>query len=134
MYFYHYEDIFIKFSSCILHRQFDDGNLGVKMDEHLVFTTYFGCNVKIRSIEDKEFSKTCAGSFMIWWSQYCEVTNSIFATFVVVLSLIYQFLDFISKSLSTAINCELDSARISKVSPKLSVNFSKPSLVWPGDP
>ena len=33
----------------------------------------------------------------------------------------------------TAIKCELDSAVVSRVSSKLYVNFSKPSLVWLGD-
>ena len=60
---------------------------------------------------------------------YCEVTNSIFASSVVVLSLIYQFLDFRLKSPRTAIKSELDSSRVSRVSSKLSVNFSKSSLV-----
>ena len=70
---------------------------------------------------------------MIWWSPYCEVTKSIFAPSVVDLSLIYQLLDFILKSPSTKIKCELDSASVSKVSQKLSVNFSKSSLAWLGD-
>ena len=93
-------------------------------------TTKFGCDVKMRSTQNKEFSKTCVASFMIWWSPYCEVANSIFLPFVVVLSFTYQFLDFILKSPSTAIKCELDSARVSRVSSKLSVVFSKPSLAF----
>ena len=63
----------------------------------------------------------------------CSVTNSIFAPSVVVLSLIYQFLDFIFESPSTTIKCELDSVRVSKVSLKLSLNYSKASLAWLGD-
>ena len=92
-------------------------------------TTKFGCDVKIRSIQHEEFSKTCIGSFMIRWSPYCKVTNSIFAPSVVVLSLIYQFFDFIFKSPSATIKSELDSVRLFRVSSKLSVNFSKSSLV-----
>ena len=95
-------------------------------------TTKFGYDVKMRSIQDEEFSKTCVGSFMIWWSPNCEVRNSIFAPSQVVLSLIYQLLDFILKSPSTTVKSELDSARVSRVSSKLSVNFSKSSLVWLG--
>ena len=79
-------------------------------------TTTFGCDVKMRSMQDEQFSKTCVGSFIIWWSRYCEVTNSIFAPYVVVSSLIYQSLDFILNSPSTIIKWELDSARASKVS------------------
>ena len=40
-------------------------------------------------------------------SPYCEITNSIFAPSVVVLSLIYQFLDLLLNSRSTTIKCEL---------------------------
>ena len=98
-----------------MHAQFDDGSLSVKKDEHL------------NPLTSLEFSKTWVGSFMIWWSPYCEVTNSIFASSVVVLSLIYQILNF-----STTIKCELESARVSRVSSKLAVNFLKPSLVWLG--
>ena len=68
----------------------------------------------------------------ICWSPYWEVTNTILAPSVVVL-LIYQFLDFTLKSPSTTIKYELDSAGVSKVYSKLSVKFSKPSLVCHGD-
>ena len=94
-------------------------------------TTKFSCDVKMRSIQDQEISEICIGSSMIWMNPYCEVTNSIYAASVVVLSLIYQFLDFILKTFSATIKCELDLARVSIVSSKPSVNFSKPSLVWP---
>ena len=87
----------------------------------------------MRSIQDKEFSKTCFGSFMIWWSPNSEVKNSIFAPSVVVLALMYQSLDFIFKSPSTTTKSELDSARVSRVTSKLSINFSKLPLVWLGD-
>ena len=43
---------------------------------------------------------------MLW---YCKMKNSIFAPSVVVLSLIYQFLDFILKSSGTSVKYELDS-------------------------
>ena len=95
-------------------------------------TTKFGCDVKMRSIQGQEISEICIGSSMIWMNPYCEVTNSIYAACVVVLSLIYRFFDFILKTLSATIKCELDSARVSIVSSKSSVNFSKPSLVSPG--
>ena len=68
----------------------------------------------------------------ICWSPDWEVTNTILAPSVVVL-LMYQFLDLILKSPSTAIKYELDSAGVSKVYSKLSVNISKPSLVSHGD-
>ena len=64
---------------------------------------------------------------------YYEVTNSIFAPSVHVLSLIYQFLDLTLKSPSTTIKCELDSARVSRVSLKSSINSSKSSLGSLGD-
>ena len=71
-----------------MHTQFDDGSLDVKMDEHpLESTIKFDCDVGID----------------------CEVTISIFASSVVVLSLIYQFLDFILKSSGTSVKYELDS-------------------------
>ena len=79
---------------------------GCKDGWTLESTTKPGCDVKMRLIQDEE---TCVGSFMIWWKPYCEVENSISAPSVVVLSLIYQFLDFILKS--------------PRVSSKLSVNF-----------
>ena len=41
-----------------------------------------------------------------------------------------KVLYFILKSPSTTIKCELDSARVSKVSLNLSVNFSRLQLVW----
>ena len=70
---------------------------------------------------------------MIWWSSKREETNSIFAPSVVFLPLMYRFLDFIFTSPSTTTKSELDSARLSRVSSKLIVNFSKSSHVWLGD-
>ena len=46
-----------------------------------------------------------------------------FAPSVVVLSLMHEFLDFIFKSPGTTTKSELDSARVSRVSSKLSANF-----------
>ena len=65
-------------------------------------------------------------------SPYCEITNSIFAPSVVVLSLIYQFLDLLLNSPSTTIKCELDLTKASDVNSKLSETFSKPSIFWLG--
>ena len=121
-----------EFSSHILHTQPDDDPLGCKDGWIPESTTKFGCDGKMRSIQEEEFSKTWVGLFMIWLNPYCEGANQIFEP-VVVLSLIYQFLDLILKSPSTIIKCELDSARVSRISSKLSENFSKPSLVWLGD-
>ena len=53
----------------------------------------------------------------------CEVTNSIFAPSAFVLSFMYQFLDFIFKPPSTTTKSELDSARVARVTSKLSVNY-----------
>ena len=66
-----------------MHTQFDDGSLGVKMDES-ESTTKFRCDMKMRSKQDG--------------AQIFELTNSIFAPSVVVLSLMYEFLHFIIKS------------------------------------
>ena len=105
---------------------------GCKDGWTLESTTKFGCDVKMRSIQDEEFSNTCVGSFLIWRTPNCEVTNSILAPSVVGLSLMYQFLDFIFEFPSTTTKSELDS-RVSIVISKLSANFSKLSLVWLGD-
>ena len=52
---------------------------------------------------------------MMSWSPYCEVKNSIFVPPMVALLLIYQFTDLILKSPRTAIECELDSVRVSRI-------------------
>ena len=63
---------------------------------------------------------------MIWWNPYCEVTNSIFEPSVVVLSLIYQSLDFILKGLLVLqLNVSWIQLECLKSSLKLSVNFFK---------
>ena len=70
------------------------------------------------------------------WSDGAHIVKQqlyIFAPSVVVLLLIYEFLYFIFKYPSTTIKSELDSARLSRVTSKLSVNFSNLSLVWLGD-
>ena len=83
----------------------------------------------MRSVQNKRFSQTWIDLFIIRWSSYFEVADSIFASSVVVSSIIYKVLDFMLKSQSTTIKCQLDLARVSKVSPNLSINFSKRPLV-----
>ena len=77
------------------------------------------------SVQNKRFFKTCIDLLKNWWSSYFEAASQIFVSSVVVLSLIYKVLDFISKSPSTTIKCHLHLARVSKVSSDLYVNLSE---------
>ena len=57
------------------------------------------------------------------------VANSIFESSVVVLSFTDKVVEFMLKSQSTTIKCQLHLPRVSKVSSNLSVNFSKQPFV-----
>ena len=69
--------------------------------ELLISTDGLGCEAKIRSIQEDEFSSICVGSFIIWYNPNCDVILSTEIPSEVLLSLSYQWLSLALKSLRT---------------------------------
>ena len=69
--------------------------------ELLISTDGLGCEAKIRSIQEDEFSSICVGSFIIWCNPNCDVILSTEIPSEVLLSLSYHWLSLALKSLRT---------------------------------
>ena len=95
--------------------------------------TKFGWEAKIRSIQDKDFPRKWVGSLIIYCSRDWEVMASILEPSMIVLSPVYQLLDFALKSPLTATKKRLVAATASRVSSKLSQKFWKSFSDWLGD-
>ena len=65
--------------------------------------TNLGCDVKIKSVQENDVFKICAGSLIIWCKRFCEVNLSIFAPLNLVLSLMQQLHNSALKSPNTAV-------------------------------
>ena len=95
------------FLSKILQTQSDDDNWDVKKDARRSQQLRYGCEVKIRSMNEEEDSNLCVGSFIIFWRPYWDVTFSSVIPFELFLSCLNQLLDLPLKSPRTTTKNEL---------------------------
>ena len=93
--------------------------------------TNFGWEEKIRSIQGTDFPWIWVGSLIIFCSPNCEVIASVLE---VVVSPVYQLLDFVLKSPMATIKKGLVAETASRFSSKSLQKFSKSCSDWFGDP
>ena len=96
-------------------------------------TTKFGWEEKIKLIKATDLPWMRVGSLIVCCSPNWDVMASILEPSKVVISSVYQLLDFPLKSLMATIYKGLVAETTSRVSSKLLPKFSKLSLDWFGD-